>query len=72
MMLDGLSQRERNVLSCLEKGFSNKEIALALGISPRTVQKHLQRVFRFLGVESRVEAIVAVYQGNRNMHDGGM
>lgn len=70
MMLDGLSQRERNVLSCLEKGFSNKEIALALGISPRTVQKHLQRVFRFLGVVSRAEAIVAVYQPDLRRHSG--
>lgn len=70
MMLDGLSQRERNVLSCLEKGFSNKEIALALGISPRTVQKHLQRVFRFLGVASRTEAIVAVYQPDLRRHSG--
>jgi DNA-binding NarL/FixJ family response regulator len=70
MMLDGLSQRERNVLSCLEKGFSNKEIALTLGISPRTVQKHLQRVFRFLGVASRAEAIVAVYQPDLRRHSG--
>ncbi len=70
MVLDGLSQRERKVLSCLEKGCSNKEIALALGISPRTVQKHLQRVFRFLGVASRAEAIVAVYQSDLRRHSG--
>ena len=43
-MDDGLSKREHEVLSWLQLGLSNKENALALGISPRTVQKHLQRV----------------------------
>lgn len=57
-MIDGLSKRECDVLSCLQKGLSNKEIGMVLGISPRTVQKHLQRVYRCLGVESRVEAVV--------------
>ena len=57
-MSDGLTKREQAVLSWLRKGFSNKEIALAIGISPRTVQKHLQRVYRHLGVRTRAEAIV--------------
>ena len=60
LMTDGLSKRECDVLTCLQKGLSNKEIGLFLGISPRTVQKHLQRVFQHLGVESRVEAIVVM------------
>jgi len=59
VVMDRLSKREFDVLSCLQKGLSNKEIGLLLGISPRTVQKHLQRVYRQLGVESRVEAIVS-------------
>lgn len=61
-MLDGLSQRERAVLSWLRQGLSNKEIAQALSISPRTVQKHLEHVYRYLGVQTRVEAIVRVHQ----------
>lgn len=40
-MSDGLSKRELEVLSRLHHGLSNKEIGLALSISPRTVQKHL-------------------------------
>jgi DNA-binding CsgD family transcriptional regulator len=44
------------------KGFSNKEIGQAFGISPRTVQKHLQRVYRHLGVGTRVEAIVLAHK----------
>lgn len=57
-MSDGLSEREQAVLSWLRQGMSNKEIALALSISPRTVQKHLQRVYQHLGVRTRAEAIV--------------
>ncbi len=65
-MSDGLSKRERAVLSWLAHGLSNKEIGLALSISPRTVQKHLQRVYQHLGVQTRVEAIVRTYrQGGR-------
>jgi DNA-binding NarL/FixJ family response regulator len=60
VMTDGLSKRECDVLSCLQQGLSNKEIGLLLSISPRTVQKHLQRVYQHLGVESRVEAIVVM------------
>ncbi|MBH0200526.1 MAG: response regulator transcription factor [Nitrospira sp.] len=41
---------------------SNKEICLALSISPRMVQKHLQRVCQHLGVQTRVEAIVRTYR----------
>ena len=59
---DGLSKRERTVLAQLQQGMSNKEISLALGISPRTVQKHLQRIYYHLGVQTRVEAIVWMHQ----------
>lgn len=57
-MGDGLSKRESEVLSWLQQGMSNKEIALALEVSPRTVQKHLQRIFIHLDVHTRAEAIV--------------
>ncbi|MBH0192525.1 MAG: helix-turn-helix transcriptional regulator [Nitrospira sp.] len=61
-MSDDLSKREQEVLSWLQHGLSNKEIGLALSISPRTVQKHLQRVYQNLGVQTRVEAIVRSYR----------
>jgi DNA-binding NarL/FixJ family response regulator len=65
-MNNGLSEREQDVLTWLNHGLSNKEIGLALGISPRTVQKHLQRVYQHLGVQTRAEAIVRMHQrGNR-------
>ncbi|BFU89452.1 MAG: hypothetical protein NTAFB01_06390 [Nitrospira sp.] len=61
-MSNGLSSREKAVLGWLLKGFSNKEIGQALGISPRTVQEHLQRVYQHLGVNTRAEAIVLAHE----------
>ena len=57
-MNNGISEREHEVLSWLQQGMSNKEIALALSISQRTVQKHLQRVYQHLGVSTRAELIM--------------
>jgi DNA-binding NarL/FixJ family response regulator len=59
-MSEDLSKREQAVLGWLTHGLSNKEIAVALSISPQTVQKHLQRVYQHLGVQSRVEAMVLI------------
>ena len=64
IMIQGLSKRESDVLLCLQKGLSNKEIGMMLGISHRTVQKHLQRVYQHLGVESRVEAVVIMQRSS--------
>ena len=64
-MSNGLSEREQAVLSWLKHGLSNKEIGLALSISPRTVQKHLQRIYQQLGVQTRAEAIVRVHRRTR-------
>lgn len=56
-MHDGLTKREREVLGWLYQGLSNKEIAMAMAISPRTVQKHLQRIYQWLGAQTRCEVI---------------
>jgi len=61
-MSEGLTEREQAVLSWLGNGLSNKEIGLAMGISPRTVQKHLQRVYQHLGVRTREEAVRQMYR----------
>ena len=53
-----LSEREHQVLLQAAKGSSNKEIALTLGLSWRTIQTHLRNVFSKLGVASRTEAVV--------------
>lgn len=52
-----LTKKEMAVLSWLYQGLSNKEIAVALDISPRTVEKHLERIYHVLGVHTRAQAI---------------
>jgi DNA-binding response OmpR family regulator/DNA-binding CsgD family transcriptional regulator len=52
----GLTAREAEVLTWITRGKSNNEISKILVISPRTVNKHLERVFVKLGVENRAAA----------------
>jgi DNA-binding response OmpR family regulator len=51
-----LTSREAEVLLWISRGKSNREIGEILGISPRTVNKHLEQVFVKLGVENRASA----------------
>jgi DNA-binding response OmpR family regulator/DNA-binding CsgD family transcriptional regulator len=52
----GLTQREAEVLLWISYGKPNRVISEILGISPRTVNKHLEQVFEKLGVETRAAA----------------
>ncbi len=54
-----LTGRELQVLGALARGLRNAEIADRLGLSPRTVEKHLERIYGKLGVESRTAALAA-------------
>jgi DNA-binding CsgD family transcriptional regulator len=51
-----LTPRERDVLRWLAAGKTDKDIGGILGISPRTVHKHLQHIYEKLGVETRTAA----------------
>lgn len=53
----GLSTREAQVLRLVACGKRDRDIAGDLGISVGTVRKHLQRIYRKLGVESRTQAV---------------
>jgi DNA-binding NarL/FixJ family response regulator len=53
-----LSDREMEVLSCVVRGMSNKEIASLLGISHQTVKNHVTAILRKFGVEDRTQAVV--------------
>lgn len=55
---ENFSPREKEVVKSLLEGKSNKQIALALGISTRTVEFHLNNLFEKMGVSSRVELIL--------------
>jgi DNA-binding NarL/FixJ family response regulator len=52
----GLSLREREVLSLVGEGYSNREIALRLGISEFTVKRHVHNILEKLAVPSRAAA----------------
>lgn len=51
-----LTVRESEVLIWIARGKSNRDISDILGISPRTVNKHLEQIFTKLGVENRASA----------------
>lgn len=57
--LSHLSQREIQILDMLLEGCQNKEIALELGISISTVEKHFVNIFRKLDVSNRTEAAIS-------------
>jgi DNA-binding CsgD family transcriptional regulator len=62
----GLTTREGEVLSWLSKGKTNRDIAQILGLSPRTVDKHLEQIYSKLGVENRTAA-AAIAVKTRNL-----
>ena len=54
-----LTPRQVDVLRLLEQGRSTKQIAAELHLSTETVRNHIRRLFRALGVNSRLEAVAA-------------
>lgn len=56
--VEGLTERELEVLSLAAKGYTNKAIGIQLGISDRTVQGHLAHIFDKLQANSRTEAVM--------------
>lgn len=56
----GLSPRQSEVLLMISNGYTNVEIAAALGISPETVKTHLKIVFKRTKIHKRTQAIEVV------------
>ena len=54
-----LTERQRDVLRLILKGYNNERIASELAIAPNTVKQHAHAIFVQLGVSSRAEAVVA-------------
>ena len=55
---DSLTPRQLEVLDLLGKGCANKEIEDRLGLADRTVRAHLTVIFKHLGVQSRIRAVM--------------
>jgi DNA-binding CsgD family transcriptional regulator len=60
---DILTERETVVLRSVATGMTDKQAARALGVSPRTVGKHLEHIYAKLGVAGRTEAAAQVWRG---------
>lgn len=52
---DPLTDRERDVLECIEQGMSNKQIALQLSVSTTTIRTHVSNILRKLDLENRTQ-----------------
>lgn len=53
-----LTEREREILGFWAHGLPQKEIALKLRLSPQTVKKHIQNIYRKLKAHNKVQALV--------------
>lgn len=57
-----LTTRQRDILRCLREGLDNQAIARRTGLSVKTIENHLTRLYRQLNVQSRLEAVNALLQ----------
>jgi DNA-binding CsgD family transcriptional regulator len=62
--LSTLTPREQEVVEYLVSGLTDREISRSLGISQRTVHKHLERIYRKLNVGNRTSLIAMIHQTN--------
>lgn len=60
--IPGLTSRQRELLHLLQKGYDNQTIAHEIGLSVKTIENHLTRLYRQLGVQSRLEAVHFITQ----------
>jgi DNA-binding CsgD family transcriptional regulator len=66
----GLTPRESEVLSLATTGRTNAEIGAALGVSARTAQTHLERIYRRLQVGTRTAAVMKALEAERTSRAG--
>jgi DNA-binding NarL/FixJ family response regulator len=60
--IESLTEREAGVLRLMARGLANQEIGRELFVSEATVKTHIAHIFDKLGVNNRVQAVIAAYQ----------
>ena len=60
--IDGITEREREVLTLVGRGMSNSEIAAHLYISTATAKAHVARLLAKLGARDRVQLVITAYE----------
>ncbi len=63
-----VSAAEQRVLSLVSRGLTNKEIAAALGLSPATIKRHIEKILTKLGLRNRVELAIHGVTANSCPH----
>jgi DNA-binding NarL/FixJ family response regulator len=60
--LDGITEREQDVLMLIARGSSNSEIMAELHLSPGTVKTHIGRLLHKLQARDRAQLVIAAYE----------
>jgi DNA-binding CsgD family transcriptional regulator len=58
----GLTEREAEVVGLVARGLQTKQVARALGISPKTADRHIQNAYAKIGVSTRAAAALFAMQ----------